>query len=223
VLLSSYFSLYSFDILDFKLFAMSSGSFTTFGKIEEIQLQEKGFYRLLVSNPVPFRTKTLYFNVWDSNRLQNNETNREFDIGDPVKVSFHLKDPNSNFLQLDTLTPAHFNHCPLCYAAVETTNEATSQIDCLLCKNIPLHAHRERISDEPMKLISCNKKFYLYSAGYRLELLPENRELNVGKPFVCVIFPKTLVYSDLRNLIVGRVYNVTAWRNDRLLDLLEIN
>jgi hypothetical protein len=66
---------------------------------------------------VPFRTKTLYFNVWDSNRLQNNETNREFDIRDPVKVSFHLKDPNSNFLQLDTLTPTRFNDCPLCYAA----------------------------------------------------------------------------------------------------------
>jgi len=200
---------------------MPSGTSTAFGEIKELGLQENK-YRLVIASPVPFHTKTLSFDVCDSNLLQNHETNNEYNIGDRVKVRFHPKDRYSNFLQLDNISLACFDSCSLCYSAIEVTE--TLQIDCPACRNIPLKGHRERIN-EPMRLISCSKKFYLYSVGYRIELLPENEDLtSVSKPFVCVILPYALLYSSLRNLKIDCVYNVTAWRNGtgRLLDLLEI-
>ena len=187
--------------------------FNDFGVIEELQLQDKGYYKLVVTNPAPFHTKTLRFNVWNTDHLQNTETGEEFDIGDQVEVSYHINE--SNFLRLDKLSPTNFEHCPICHSAVAPID--VQRMDCSACCDIPSSTRKEWINT-PMRLISCVKGPYKYSVGYRIELLSRDCK----RPYVYVIFPNTFLYTCLLNLKVGNVYTVLAWRKDRLLDVLEI-
>ena len=184
------------------------------GTIEELQLLNKGYYKLVISNPIPFQTKILRFNVWDT-KLLNKSTGQQFDINEQVEVRYHLKD--TKFLTLDRLLPATIDSCPICHNALPAID--TQRMDCHGCANLPLDLHKEWVK-EPMRLMSCTAKEYLYSTGYRIELLPQDSE----KPFrfTCVIFPNSLLYSRLQTLKVGNVYNILGWKKGNLLELLDM-
>ena len=186
---------------------------TALGTIEELQLLNKGYYKLVVSTPIPFETKILRFNVWDT-KLLNKSTGDQFDINEQVKVRYHLKE--AKFPTLDELLPATIDSCPICHNALPAID--TQRMDCHACSIIPPNEHKEWVNKEPMRLMSCTAKEYLYSLGYRIELLP----LDCEKPFTCVIFPNTLLYSRLQTLKVGNVYNILAWKKGNLLNLLDM-
>ncbi len=163
--------------------------------------------------PCPFETKVLRFNIWNSNLVHRKETGEQYKIGDQVRATYRLKE--SGFLCLDELSPTSIDSCPVCYNALESID--TQRMDCNACSIIPSPMQKTRISEE-MLLVSCTPKTYMYSTGYRLELLPQDSD----KPFVCVIFPKTLLYSKIPSLVVGNKYNVVAWRQENLLNVLDI-
>ena len=166
-----------------------------------------------MSTPSPFETKVLCFNVWNTDLLQNKEAGKWFDVGDQVRVSYHLKE--LCFPRLDELSPTSIDSCPVCYNALEAVD--TQRTDCNACSIIPSSRQKERIN-EPMTLVSCAPKEYMYSTGYRMELLPQD----CTKPYVCVIFPKTLLYPKITNLKVDSVYTVLAWKKGNLLDIIDI-
>ena len=183
------------------------------GTIEDLQYHDKGYHKLIVSTPLPYETKLLRFCVWKTKLLQNKTTADRFKVGDKVKVAYHLKD--SCFPCLDELEQTNFDNCPICDSALQTID--TQRVDCDACSILPTSSQKEKLS-EPMKLVSCARKDYQFSTGYRIELLPKGRD----KPYVCVIFPKLLLYAKMHKLIVGNTYNVVAWRHESLLDVLDI-
>ena len=185
---------------------------TALGTIEELQLLNKGYYKLVISNPIPFDTKLLRFNVWNT-KLLNKSTGQQYDINEQVEARYHLK--NAKFPTLDELLPATIDSCPICYNTLPAID--TQRMNCDACSILPSSEHKERINI-PMRFESCTANEYLYSVGYRIELLPLDRDT----PFTCVIFPNTLLYSRLQTLKVGNMYNVLAWKKGDLLKVLDM-
>ena len=183
------------------------------GLIEDLQYHEKGYHKLIVSTPLPYETKLLRFCVWKTQLLQNKATEERFKVGDKVKIAYHFND--SCFPRLEEVEQTDFDNCPICDSALQTID--TQRVDCDACSILPTSSQKEKLS-EPMKLVSCARKDYQFSTGYRIELLPKGRD----KPYVCVIFPKLLLYAKMHKLIVGNTYNVVAWRHESLLDVLDI-
>ena len=188
-------------------------SLTALGTIEKLQYDGSGYHKLIVSAPLPYETKVLRFCVWKANLLQNKATGEQFKLGDKVKLVYHLKD--SRYPCLEEIEQTNFDNCPICGSAQEAID--TQRMDCDACSILPTSSQKEKIS-EPMLLVSCTRKEYQYSTGYRVELTPQN----AAKSYVCVIFPKSLLFAKIHKLIVGNTYNVVAWKHENLLDVLDI-
>ena len=187
-------------------------SFNDIGTIKKLKLEEKGYFRIIVSVNMPFYTKYLQFNVWKSDILQNSD-GEQFGLEDQVKVEYYFK---GNFLELVRLTKIHIEYCPVCFNGLERIE--TQRMDCSGCSLLPNYEQRERINIE-MILVSCAEKQYRYSTGYRLELSAPS--LNTS--FISVIFPsKPLLHSMVPNLQVGKAYTVLGWRDKNLFDLIDI-
>ena len=83
------------------------------GIIEKIQYHDKGYYKLVLYIPCPIEAKYLRFCVLKADLLRNKETGKEFQVGNKVKVVYHLLEKRYNFL--DDLIPAKIDDCcPLC-------------------------------------------------------------------------------------------------------------
>ena len=183
------------------------------GTIEELQLQDKGYYKMILCAPAPFETKVLRFNIWKADILKRKENGRKYEVGDQVRVAYHHND--AGYLCLDEISLTSIDSCPVCYNALEAID--TQRMDCDACSILPTNRRRERVN-QPMILVSCTPKEYMYSTGYRIELKPKD----ASKLFTCVIFPKTLLYPKVPSLVVGNEYNVLAWRQGNLLTVLDI-
>ena len=186
---------------------------TALGTIEDLQFHDRGYHKLIVSTPLPYETKFLRFCVWKPNILLNKDTGEQFKVEDKVKIVYHLKD--SGFPCLDEVIRINIDNCPICDNALEVID--TQRMDCDACSVLPTASQKQKIS-EAMTLLSCTRKEYQFSSGYHIELMPPNGV----KPYVCVIFPKTLLFAKMHKLIVGNTYNVVAWRRASLLDVLDI-
>ncbi len=90
--------------------------FTALGTIEKLQLHEIGYHKLTVYSPCP-EIKILRFCVWKADLLQNKETGKEFEVGNKVRVVYHLD--YLRFPCLDELSPVKSgDRCPICYNAL---------------------------------------------------------------------------------------------------------
>lgn len=187
-------------------------SFKDIGTIKKLKLEEKGYFRVIVSVNMPFYTKYLQFNVWKSEILQNSD-GQQFGLEDQVEVEYYFK---GGFLELTRLTKACIEYCPVCFNGLERIE--TQRMDCSGCSLVPYYEQRERINIE-MILVSCAEKQYTYSTGYRLELSAPS----LSSSFISVVFPnKPLLYSMVPNLQEGKVYTVLGWRNKNVFDLIDI-
>ena len=187
-------------------------SFKDIGTIKKLKLEEKGYFRVIVSVNMPFYTKYLQFNVWKSELLQNSD-GQQFGLEDQVEVEYYFK---GGFLELTRLTKACIEYCPVCFNGLERIE--TQRMDCSGCSSVPYYEQRERINIE-MILVSCAEKQYTYSTGYRLELSAPS----LSSSFISVVFPnKPLLYSMVPNLQEGKVYTVLGWRNKNVFDLIDI-
>ena len=171
-----------------------------YGIISEIRPVVKGYTRLTIATNIPFKTRYLKFNVWES-RLLKKPTMEPFKIGEEVQVDYHVK---NNYPQLDSMISAAIDNCPVCYSSLEAIN--AQRIECLGCSTIPEAEHSRRVNTQ-MKLVSYSLKEYQNSKGYRLELYSAAED----KTFTPVIFENNLLFSGISNLKVGEAYFVVGW------------
>ena len=88
------------------------------GTIDKIQYHDKGYYKLTVYIPCPIETKYLRFCILKEDLLQNKETGKQFQIGNKVRVIYHLIQKRYPFL--DELISAKIDDCcPLCDSSLE--------------------------------------------------------------------------------------------------------
>ena len=186
---------------------------TNFGTIKGLTLEAKGYYRLVIGVNLPFKTKFLKFNVWKK-ELVVASTNELYKEGEEVLIEYYYRD---NFPQLSAIKEAAIDYCPVCDSGLEQIN--AQRMECDGCSSIPVEEQKERIN-EKMRLISCIPKQYQYSTGYLVELLPPGK----SKAYKVVVFPSNPPLFKLApDLKVGQLYTVLAWRDKKLLDLIDID
>ena len=190
-------------------------SSTDLGTIKFLEYQqEKGYFRLVIAVNLAYKTKYLSMNVWKEELLRNSSGQR-FQPEDPVRFAYD----QDKYIKLVSLTDALVEFCPTCYCGRERIE--TLRVDCQGCSGLQPQLQRERFNED-MILNSCTPKTYRYSTGYHLEL-----QLSASgdtTSYVAVIFPNNpQMYSRADNFKVGATYNVTAWKNNKLLDIIEID
>ena len=88
------------------------------GTIKEIKFNHNGYYYLVVYRTCPVEMKYLRFCVWNVNLLRNKDTDKKFEVGNKVRVSYHYTDPR--FPWLDELIPVGIDDtCPICDSLFE--------------------------------------------------------------------------------------------------------
>lgn len=186
---------------------------TDIGTIKQLNRDEKGCYKLIISVNMPFYTKYLQFDVWGSELLEKSE-GQKFELEDQVEVEYYFK---RDSLELTSLISTHIEYCPVCFNGLERIE--TQRMDCRGCSLVPCYEQRERVNSE-MVLVACTDKEYRYSTGYRLEFF----EPCTDSSFRSVVFPnKPLLYSTVPSLQVGKVYAVMGWKDKNVFDLLDIH
>ena len=187
--------------------------FDCYGFISEIRPVEKRYTRLTITTNIPFKTKDLKFNVWDS-LLLTKETMEPFKIGEEVEVQYSFK---NDFLQLTNMIPAAIDNCPVCYSSLEAMD--AQRIMCLGCSAIPEAEHSKRVNAQ-MKLVSFNLNEYESSKSYKLKLYFSDGD----KTFTPVIFENNKIFKIIPELRVGDSYFVIGWiaSNGRFLNILDI-
>ena len=204
-------------------------SLTELGFIDEFQEPLYGFYKLSLSCPVAYDCKTIQFSIWKGSLKEKliirENGGKRFDLGDAVRVSYHLKD--GEFPILDDIYHTLINQCPNCGSAKGVFDPL--RMECDECCRLPVADYPEHLHNQPMRLISCASKEYLFSTGYRIELFPMTlQRLAEALPscrfpsFVCVISPKHSVHAKIPNLKVGNVYKVCGWKEENLLRISDI-
>ena len=190
-------------------------SFTDLGTVKFLEFQqEKGYFKLVIAVNLAYQTKYLSMNVWKEELLRNTSGQR-FQLEDTVRVTYN----QDKYIQLVSLEDVLIEFCPTCYCGREQIE--TLRMDCQGCSELQVDLQRERFN-ETMVLKSCTPKPYRYSTGYHLELqLSASGDTTT---YVAVIFPNNpQVYRRADNFQVGAVYFVTAWRNRKLLDVIEMD
>ena len=188
--------------------------FNDYGLICEINPNTKGYTRLTISTNIPFKTKLIKFNVWDTILLKRSSTMKPFKVGEEVLVQYSYK---NGYPQLVSMVPTRVDNCPVCYSSLEGID--AQRLECDGCRLIPENEHKKRVNTQ-MQVISKTPKQYSNSAGIQLELYSEND----NKAFAPVIFPSNLAFQTVENLKVGHKYWVVGWiaSNGKFLDVVDI-
>lgn len=185
----------------------------SFGLICEIDPNVKGYTRLTISTNIPFKTKLLKFNVWDTLLLKKS-TLEPFKIGEEVHVKYSYK---NTFPQLVSMELSRIDNCPICFSSLEGID--SQRWECEGCRLIPEDEHKKRVNKQ-MQLVSKSLKEYDHCKGYRLEFYCASEH----KAFNTVIFEGNFVYKEINKLRVGDTYWVVGWvtQNGRFLDIVDI-
>ena len=188
--------------------------FNDYGLISEINPNTKGYTRLTISTNVPFQTKLIKFNVWDTLQLKK-PTMMPFKVGEGVLVEYSYKD---GYPQLVSMVSSHIDYCPVCYTSLQGIDAQRIEIGCDKCRLIPENEHKKRVNAQ-MQVVSKTLKQYSNSAGIKLELYCESE----NKAFAPVIFPSNIVFHTVENAKVGHKYWVVGWiaANGRFLDVVD--
>ena len=120
--------------------------FNNYGLICEINPNTKGYTRLTISTNIPFKTKLIKFNVWDTLLLKKPGSTRSntmipFKVGEEVLVEYSYKD---GYPQLVNLVSARVDNCPVCYSSMEGIDAQRMEVGCDDCRLIPEDEHKRR-------------------------------------------------------------------------------
>ena len=195
--------------------------FNNYGLICEINPNTKGYTRLTISTNIPFKTKLLRFNVWDTIQLKRPGSTRSnamipFKVGEEVQVEYSYKD---GYPQLVNMVSARVDNCPVCFSSLEGIDAQRMEVGCDGCRLIPEDEHKKRVNTQ-MQVVSKTLKQYSNSAGIKLELYSESE----NKAFAPEIFPSNFVFQTAENMKVGHKYWVVGWiaPNGKFLDVVDI-
>ena len=111
--------------------------FTCFGLVNQIYAADKGYTRVTVATNIPFKTKKIKFNVWDSMLLKK-ETMENFKVKDEVYVQYSYR---NGYPQLINMRSARIDNCPVCFTSLEGID--AQRMDCEACRLIPEAEHKK--------------------------------------------------------------------------------
>ena len=193
--------------------------FNNYGLICEINPNTKGYTRLTISTNIPFKTKLIKFNVWDTLLLKKLGSTRSsvmipFKVGEEVQVEYSYK---NSYPQLVNMVASRVDNCPICFSSLEGID--AQRLECDGCRLIPEEEHKKRVNTQ-MQVVSKTLKQYSNSAGIKLELFNEND----NKTFAPVIFPNNFAFQTVENMKIGHKYWVAGWiaPNGKFLDVVDI-
>ena len=143
-------------------------SFFALAKIDLIEESSKGYTKLALSSPVPWRTRHLIFFVWQKSKLYHGD--EMFKVDDAVGIEYRP----GKFDRLVSMELARVDICPVCYSLYELPPNA-QKIDCGLCSIFDTD-RRERAPAE-LKLIAITYKQCAYSKGCCLTFVDEKADV----------------------------------------------
>ena len=188
--------------------------FTVYGLVDELYpVSTVGYTRLTIAHNIPFKTKTIKFNVWDELLLKKS-TGEKFKLGDEVQVLYTYR---RGFPQLVNMFATSIDNCPVCWSSLEAID--AQRMDCTACNLIPQDEHKTRINTH-MKLIACVFNKYGRSSGYRMEFYDSEN----NKAYAFVIFANNKLFHAVPHMKVDDSYQVIGWLapNKRFLDVVDI-
>ena len=181
--------------------------YLVFGVIKQLQLQEKGYRRLVIAVNSPYKTEWLKFNIWCEEEVTK-PCEEKFRVEETVRAVYS-KEVYPKLIELHE-TPIQF--CTTCYCSHE---ERGAKCD---CGSLPEEERKERLCSK-MILKDSSVHNYRYSKGFRLKLQAED-----DTTYVTVIFPvNSTLYIRVQNFRVGNAYNIVAWKKNKLLDVTDMN
>ena len=173
-------------------------SFFTFARITLIEESTKGYTKLILSNPVPWRTRYLTFNVWQKTKLYHED--EPFKVGDAVSVQYRP----GKFGRLISMELARLDTCLVCYSLYELPPNA-QKIDCGLCSVFDID-RRKRAPTE-LKLIAVTEKQCQYTLGRCLTFADETTD----KLYFAWTYAGKLFFEEFATLEKLQNYNISGW------------
>ena len=79
--------------------------FSRYGIVNELYaVKDKGYTRLTISTNIPFKTKKLKFNVWDTILLRKEDTMERFKLGDEVEIQYSYRNDYPQLIGLMSMS-----------------------------------------------------------------------------------------------------------------------
>ena len=166
-----------------------------------IEETNKGYTKLVLSNPIPWRTRYLRFNVWRKDKLYHD--GKEYKVGDMVSVEYTQEDFDK-LVSLEPVEPTQVDSCLVCYGLYEVPRDG-ERIDCGRCSVFDINKRR-RLNAE-LKLTTSTSKRCTYSMGQCLEFVDEMRD----KLYFVWSFRGNPCYTQLCTLKTQERYTVNGW------------
>lgn len=167
-------------------------------KIALIEETNKGYTKLVLSNPVPWRTRYLTFNVWHKPKLYYGD--EAFKVDDAVSVQYRP----GKFDRLVSMELARVDTCVVCYSLYELPPNA-QKMDCGLCSVFDIE-RRKRAPTE-LKLIAVTEKQCQYNLGRCLTFVDESTD----NLYFAWSFAGKLFFEGFGALKKQENYNIHAW------------
>ena len=181
--------------------------YTVFGVVKQLQLQEKGYQRLVIAVNSPYKTEWLKFNIWRNDEVLK-ACGEKFKVEDTVRLVYSRE----MYPKLIELHETAIEFCTNCYRSYEERGAECG------CRSLPEEERKERLCSK-MVLKASSVHNYRYSKGFRLKLQAED-----GTTYTTVIFPvNSTLYTRVQDFHVGKVYNIVAWKKNKLLDIVDMN
>ena len=162
-----------------------------------IEETNKGYTKLVLSNPIPWRTRYLRFNVWRKDKLYHD--GKEYKVGDMVSVEYTQEDFDK-LVSLEPVEPTQVDSCLVCYGLYEVPRDG-ERIDCGRCSVFDINKRR-RLNAE-LKLTTSTSKRCTYSMGQCLEFVDEMRDKLY---FVWSFSRESLLYTIVHTQDARTVY-----------------
>ena len=164
---------------------------------------EKGYTRLVIDNPVPWKTRYLKFNVWRTAKLCHDHS-IPFKTGDMVSVEY-TQDQNFNrLISLEPLQSTQVDSCLVCHALYELPRDG-QKIDCGYCSIFDSN-RRKRLNCE-LKLIAISEKQCKHSVGLCLTFADNARE----ELYFAWSFGGNPMREAFQELKLQETYGVIGW------------
>ena len=167
------------------------------GKIEELEVSDKGYTKLVLCGPVPWKNRYLTFYVWHKAKLQNGD--EPFKVDDTVSVEYRP----GKFNRLVTLEPARVDACIVCYGLFELTPNS-QKIDCGHCS--VFDADRRERAPNKLKLIAITFKDCAFSRGCCLTFVDITDIL-----YFAWTFETKQHFKQFGELEPLKMYNISGW------------
>ena len=176
-------------------------------KIVLIEDSDNGYTKLILANPVPWKTRYLSFCVWNKKKLLT-QSDLSYGLCDIVMVEY--KQPG-RFLKLVSLSPVKVIACVVClsFQEVQFDQQQLDQkrFNCNTC-SLYDEGRRARLDGE-LVLIANNEKECTYSKGRCLTFVNEMTD----ELYFSWSFPNKPYFKVLSVLETKKVYRVKGWIN----------